>query len=197
MRAWSRILSVAAILTIASVQALAQMPFLGPTPKFQVIMTVPEAKKDLKLTKDQDKQINEIIKAATGMSPNAAMGMGGVTGVMSDLDVKAMAVLTAEQQARAKQIWIQYDGPVVLEDKEIADEVKLTDDQKSRVKIIWSDYQAKFLEKARSGPMGLKGLKDVRKTANEATLAVLTPEQLKQFTDMQGKELKMRGKREI
>lgn len=193
MRANSRFLVPLLALMVASVQfASAQMPMLGPDPKMMVL-TQPEVRKDIKVTKEQSKQIEEIMKEASKADPS--MG-GNPMSMFGELDAKVVAVLTPEQQVRLTQLWIQYDGPVVLEDKAIAEELKLTDEQKSKVKELWDVYQNQFLEKMRSGPMGIKAMKAVRKTTNEATLALLTPEQQKAFTDMQGKELKFRAKRD-
>ncbi len=195
MRATFRSALACFVLTLVAIQAaVAQMPFLGPSTKVSVLMQ-PEVKKDLKITKDQDKQINQLIgdmaKQSQGMPPS--MDMSAMSNAMSsfnEMDTKALAILTPEQQTRITQLWIQYDGAVVLETKELIEALKLNDDQQAKIKQIWSDYQGTFMDKMRGGPGGYKALKGLRKTANENTLAILTPDQLKQFTDMQGKELK-------
>jgi Spy/CpxP family protein refolding chaperone len=195
MRAMFRILATGLVLATASIQiALAQMPS-GPTSKVMLIM-MPEVKKEIKLTRDQDKQVQALLKEMSGGQPNMSMGTGGLSSIFAEMDAKTMAILTPEQQARTNQLWIQYDGPVVLEDKAIADALQLTDEQRTKVKHIWTDYSSQFLEKMRAGQSGYKAIKGVRRIANEATIAILTAEQITALKAMGGKEIKFRNKRE-
>ena len=179
--------------------ASAQFNMAGPDAKTMVVIT-PEAQKELKITKDQNKQIQEVMKTAQAQGQASMSGMSGMpypTQVLSELDAKVLATLTADQVARLNELWVQYEGPCVLRDKTVAEKLQLTDDQKAKSEQIWSDYQRTFFEQAQKGPTGYKGMKKVRADANEATLALLTDEQKTAYEALQGKPIKWRTKMEM
>ncbi|MEA2552877.1 MAG: hypothetical protein QOJ65_1053 [Fimbriimonadaceae bacterium] len=179
----------------ASCLANAQFNLAGPAAKMTVLMN-PDVQKELKLSGDQKKQLQKILKDATS-NPTAAMSGTMMPGdFMSAMDAKFLAVLDEPQTTRLTELWVQYEGPCVLKDKVVAEKVGLKDDQPSKIAEIWGAYEQEFMEGMRS-PSGSKGLKKKRKAANEATLAILTAEQAATYEAMKGKEFKFKTKKEI
>jgi hypothetical protein len=174
--------------------AHAQFGFGGAPGAKSAVVTMPEVQKDLKLSGDQKKQIQAAMKD---------MGNGGMTGDMAsmndNMDAKMLTGLTPDQLARLTEIWMQYEGPRVLQDKTVADNLKLTDDQRATIKDIWSQYGDSMLasmQKVRS-QSGMNAIKKMKKDADAATLALLTDGQVKAFTEMQGKKIKFRMPKDI
>ena len=199
MSAMAKLMSIALVLVGVVQAASAQFNMAGPDGKMMVVIT-PEAQKELKITKDQNKQIQEVMKEAQAQGQTGMSGMSGMaspTQMLSELDAKVLAILSPEQVARLNELWVQYEGPCVLRDKAIAEKLNLTDDQKAKLEQIWSDYQRTFFEQAQKGPGGFKGLKKVRSDANEAALALLTDDQKTAYEALQGKPIKWRAKKEI
>ena len=188
-------LCVALIAATASV-AQAQFSFGSPGPKSEVIM-LPEVQKELKVSKDQQKQIQA---AMTMMPPGTGNPtMADPSSMMANMDAQTLAPLSPDQVARLNELWIQYEGPRVVQDKAVSDKLQLTDDQKSKIGTIWDGYQQMAMDRMQHMHMGstLNGVKKALKEAGDATLALLTPDQAKTFTDMQGKPFKFRTPKQM
>ena len=167
----------------------AQVTIGGPSPKSTVIMQ-PDVQKELKLTKDQKKQIQDAMASMTPASMNAdPTMMPDLSSINAQMDAKVTAGLSADQLARLNELWLQYNGPKVLVDANVATQLKLTDDQKTKIKAIWDQFGQEAMDgmvHARS-QSAVNAIKKKRKDADVATLALLTPDQITAFTTMQGK----------
>lgn len=186
---------VLAFSALSILSAAAQFGFGSVDPKW-VVMMMPEAQKELKLTKDQKKQIQEATKGMQDMAKSGTAGMG----MLSDMDAKMLAPLTPEQLTRLEELWIQYEGPSVLTLPEIAAKAKLTDEQQGKVKELWSAYAKSTMDSMMKNPGSMSGIKESRKKhseTNDATLALLTDEQKAAYTALQGALIKWRAKKEM
>lgn len=152
---------------------------------------LPEVQKELKLTGDQKKQIQSAMMMAPqgGMpDPNSMSSMG------ADMDAKVLAPLTPDQLARLNELWVQYEGGRALRDKSVADKLQLTDDQKTKIASMWDAYQTTAMDQMQHLHPGstMNGVKRLMKEDNDATFALLTPDQQKVLADMQGKPFKFK-----
>jgi len=108
---------------------------------------------------------------------------------MKEAQAKVDKLLVPQQQERLKQISWQVAGANALSDPEVADKLKLSDKQKDDLKAV----QDKAMEEGRAlFGAGLsreeaqaKGA-ELRKSSEEKTLAVLTPEQKTEFDKLKG-----------
>lgn len=177
---------------LASGIAYAQFGFGGPGPKMTVI-SQPDVQKELKITKDQKKQIQEALTTmSSGSMAGNPMSMPDAGSMNAQMDAPFLAVLTPDQLSRLNELWIQYNGPKVLTDPTVAGQVKLTDDQKTKIKAIWDAFGQVAMDgmaHARSNS-AVNAIKQKKKDADAATLALLTPDQVTAFTAMQGKHFK-------
>jgi len=196
MRASRLTLLVTLSLSIAAARtAHAQFGVGGKPGAKSMVVMMPDVQKELKLSGDQKKQI---MIAQRDLMNGGGMSMNMST-MNEEMDAKVLGGLNADQLSRLTELWIQYEGPLVLQDKVVAESVKLTDDQKTQIKAIWDKYQDTVLESMRNmrSNSAMNALKKTKKEADAATLALLTPDQIKAFTDMQGKAFKFQMKKEI
>ncbi|MBD3673092.1 MAG: hypothetical protein HUJ26_06155 [Planctomycetaceae bacterium] len=116
-----------------------------------------------------------------------------------------LEILTDEQRMRLTGISMQYRGVECLLDDKIADLLKLTEEQREELITIaekldmdLSAERRKLLEvkpedrRTQRKASGQRQQK-LRATAEEEMLAVLTPEQLEKFEELQGKKFRVRS----
>jgi Spy/CpxP family protein refolding chaperone len=171
----------------------AQMGAVTITGKFMMYMK-PEVKKELKISKEQDKRINAgVQEAAKSMQERGAAGID-FTNIYKPMDDALLAELDEVQKARLDEIYLQYNGAAVLRFEERAVQFGLTDEQKAAVKPINKKLDDDAMAALRSG--GSDPMKKVRplvKAANDEILEKLTPEQRDAWTKALGKELKIKS----
>jgi Spy/CpxP family protein refolding chaperone len=115
MRAWGRILGIAAVAAVCAGLAGGQPPFQGGFGKgkggdYFTLLQNAQIKGELKLT---DQQIEKLPAAA----------------------LKALAeVLDQKQLARLREISLQFRGNAAYLDPEVKKELKITDDQAGKIK---------------------------------------------------------------
>ncbi len=174
------------LLSVAHIAA-AQFSLGGPSGKTQLII-MPDVQKDLNLTKDQKKQIQTTMQSMSSASAANMQMPTDMSQMNSQMDAPLLAILTADQLTRLQELWIQYNGPKVLQDENVQKSLQLTDDQKTKEKQIWDDYGQAIMSAMQSRSMSaIKDIKKKRKDADAAAIALLTADQAKAFTDMQGK----------
>jgi hypothetical protein len=121
--------------------------------------------KELKLTDDQLKKVDEAIQKALASS------------------------LDPDQMKRLNQISLQLRGVRAFTDARIQDELKMSSEQKGKIKEI-VEASAKELEGLK-GREGFQKAAAVRKETMEKVTGVLTAEQRKQWQEMTGAEFRM------
>jgi len=172
------------LLALSNVPAFAQFSLGGPTGKMMLVV-MPDVQKELKLTSDQKKHIQTTMNS---MSAGNMQMPSDMTQLNAQIDGQVLAGLTPDQLSRLQELWIQYNGPKVLQDATVAKALQLTDDQNANVKQIWQDYGQAVMAAMQSRSMSsMNEIKRKKKEADGAALAVLTPDQAKAFVDMQGK----------
>ena len=198
----SLILSLA-LPILAPRMANAQM--MGAPGAKSMVAMMPDVQKELKVTKDQKKQIQDAISAMSkmgaGMDPTqmAAGGVMDMTSMNNQMDARVLASLSPDQMSRLTELWVQYNGPRVLQNDDVAKQLQLTDDQKSKIKAIWDDYTNVYMDQMRHIHIGstMNGVKKKKKECDAATLALLTDDQNKAFASMQGKPFKFMQKNDF
>jgi len=199
------VLVVAALASLSSAQfdMMGSMRKMKTAPVFLVGM--PEVKKELKLTGDQNKKIGAIQKEfqkktdeATkmpkgGQDLSAMMAMSKTLAEAEDNASKAIVdTLNPGQAKRLTEIQIQVSGPTCLFEPEMQKGLALTDDQISKVDEIKAGEASKMMEVFQASQGGRdpkamqKKMKEVRAERDANLLKILSPEQTKKLTDLQG-----------
>lgn len=176
---------VVAVVCLLSSSVNAQ-GFMGVSGKIEILL-IPTAKKELKITKEQDKAIQLAMKDADKSENLAGLDFKYPT---KNMDAKLDAVLNDEQRLRMKQLWYQRNGYFVLQLSEPAAELKLTDEQASQVATICSDKDSAAMELISGGKVGsniIKKMKAVAKEYEVKIAAILTEEQKTAWTTLIGK----------
>jgi DNA anti-recombination protein RmuC len=174
----------------------------------------PQVQKELKMTDDQTAKIGEIQREMF-----AGFGQGGQGGNNQNLsdeerqkrreefqkrneenNKKLTAVLSADQNARLKQIQLWVGGVAgLVYNADAAKELKITDDQKEALKTI-TDESAKKTGELFQGLRGAsqdeqaqarEKMTAMRKETETECTAVLTDEQKAQFAKMRGEKFEL------
>ncbi|HWB12761.1 MAG TPA: hypothetical protein VG826_26280 [Pirellulales bacterium] len=109
-------------------------------------------------------------------------------------EVKLNQILTPEQRARWKQLWLQFQGNAVLLQPEIAKELGLSGEQQEKMRAIAASLRPQpgqpkpedFSQQERQ--QFFADLNARREKALRDMLAVLTEQQQARFAEMKGKE---------
>jgi Spy/CpxP family protein refolding chaperone len=175
----------------------------------------PQVQKELKLSEDQIAKVKEVADAARP-APGAGGGRRGGADQTdeqraaareerqkrtAETDKKLTDLLTADQNARLKQVQLWVQGTRALTSNEtVAKELSLTDDQKSALKTI-SDESGKKGQELFTG-LGRGASDEQRTKAREQMtalqketeaecLAVLTDDQKAKFATMKGEKFQL------
>jgi hypothetical protein len=170
------VLTLAGLLTAGVLSA--QEPKGPGTPL--ALLAHEKVRKELKLSGEQADQL-KTLKADSG-----------------DVREKLGKILEPGQLKRLGQISLQVRGGEALTDRAVANELKLTKKQRADIAEAKSDADRTlpmFLQVARfrNAEARRKYIRNHYKQAGDKMLAVLTSEQKKQFTKMQGKAFDTAG----
>jgi hypothetical protein len=170
-----------------------------------------DVQKELKMTQAQIDKI-DAKQQELRQAQRDAFGGGNPQDLSAEDRQKAMAkiqeaqkkaltdILDATQLKRYHQLELQQQGPLALTRKEVAEELKLTDEQKTKI----TDIQRQVTEETRAARQGVnfqqlsaeerekltKKTQEIQKAAGEKVVALLTDEQKKKWTEMQGEIVK-------
>ena len=163
-----------------------------------------DVKADLKLTDDQKAKLQEIQDSTRQQMTD--LFSGGGAGGDRDAMRKAMEpimkkatedinkVLTADQQKRLKEIWIQVSGSMVVMNADIKKDLGITDDQKTKLDELNKRQQAanqSIMQKMRDGEIQREDLADIfkknQKVMSDEIGKILTQEQKDKLKAMGGK----------
>jgi len=177
------------------------------------MLRVPEVQKELKMTPDQISKLDAKQQEVQDATRALFQGGGGFGGGDLEERQKRMAevqeiqnkavndILNADQQKRYHQLELQRQGTIAITNrKDVQDELKLTDDQKTKI----GDIQRQAMDDMRSMMQGADPqsmtaderrqmatkMQDAQKANSEKVLGVLTDDQKKQWTTMQGTPFK-------
>jgi len=165
---------------------------LGVQGRFGIAM-MPEAKKELKLTKDQEKKMQEAVKELGASANGGSLPSGfDLMNPMSALDPKIEEILDETQKKRMEEMFLWVNGGFALLDAKVAIALELTDEQKAAAKELDSVRRKAMMEQMRAGMSGYKAMKKDAEECGVKLLALLTPEQAKKFEELKGKQFKFR-----
>ncbi len=161
-----------------------------------------DVKEDLKLTDDQktkldaiNTELNEKRRAVfTDSNGDRDAMVKGMTKLGEDTAKKVNEVLTADQQTRLKEIFIQFQGNRAVTNKDVAKDIALTDDQKKSVDDLvkkQGDAQRSVFEKVQAGEIDRSEVRAIMDKNNKALDdeigKVLTSDQKDKLKTMGGK----------
>lgn len=162
------------------------------------LLTNENVQKELKITDDQKKKIEDIMVAArpSGGTNFRDLSREEAEKAFAEFQLKAQearkkaeAILSPEQVKRLKELTVQSQGANALTTPEVAAELKLTDDQKGKLQGISDDYSAKRRDLFGGGGFNQETrdkLTALTKEQDDKSLAVLTADQKTQFEKMKG-----------
>jgi Spy/CpxP family protein refolding chaperone len=168
----------------------------------------PDVQKELKLSEDQTGKIKEITDALRPQRGGGGQNFRDMTEEQrtaffaemqkknEEATKKITDLLTADQNARVKQLQIWQQGTRALTDNEaVAKELSLTDDQKSALKTINEESGKKMRElftsvgrdatEEQRAKLG-EEMATMRKETEAECMAVLTDDQKAKFTTLKG-----------
>jgi hypothetical protein len=146
-----------------------------------------KVQKELKLSAEQVRTARELVEEVRKGKEKAA-----------DVQARLDKALKPAQRERLRQISYQVRGGAALRESEVAAGLGLTKKQRADIAEIQSDADRQlpmFLQVARFRNAAAKAtyIRNHYKQAAQKMLAVLTDEQKKQYTKMQGKAFDVRG----
>ncbi|MBS1714245.1 MAG: hypothetical protein JST30_07895 [Armatimonadetes bacterium] len=175
----------------------------GPT----MLLMREDVQKEIKLTSEQKSKLDEMRQAMQEkmreMFQNGGGGgdreamMAEMQKMRAESDKQTNAVLTADQQKRLKELWIQREGARSITNADVQKDLNMTDDQKAKVKEIMAaqaEAQQGLMEKMRNQEIDRDEMRTIM-TKNQETLkeklnGVLTDEQKAQLKKMEGAPFK-------
>jgi|GEM_PF-4319864 len=113
---------------------------------------------------------------------------GGTVPILDKLDENIKPVLTDDQWKRLTQLWVQFEGPFVLQSGAVVLELGLNEDTQKKVALIVRDYRAfwnREMPKVRK-TSDLDHIKREGQKTGRKLLGLLTSEQRKKFSEMEG-----------
>lgn len=190
MTSMNRLIAALAVLLPATM--FAQMPF-GIDSRTMMVAK-PEVKKEVKVTKEQEKKVQALIAEFQTNAQAGNMSGFNMMNPLGSIDPKLVDVFDETQQARIEELFLQSNDGFALTDDKVAATMAVTEDQR---KVIKSESQAGFttligmMQKARSKG-DFNKLKAERKRLAEQLKAHLTPEQAAKFEELKGKPFKFK-----
>ena len=180
-----------------------------------MLLAIPEVRKELGTSEDQNKKIDELL---AGLQDQMRESFGNFQDIQNlsqeerqkrfeetrkkgeeigkKADEKLSKLLEPKQTERLKQLRLQREGAGAFGRDEIAKEIGLTKEQQDKIRKIQEESRPQV------GGAGFQNLSDEerrelftkmreqREKAQKDTLAVLTEEQTKKWSEMKGKEFK-------
>jgi hypothetical protein len=152
-----------------------------------------DVRAEIRLTMEQAIRIQEEMEKM-GSVPVGGAAIG-LLPIFDQLDSVIRPVLTDDQWKRLDQIWIQYEGPFVLVNSGVAEQLKIEPDAAVKIHELVAKYRVwwnQHIGRVRK-TSDLQGIqKEARKTGGKL-LQLLTSEQKKQFKEMEGPKFKFQS----
>jgi hypothetical protein len=174
---------------------LAQATGYTSSTRFMMLMQ-PDVRKEIKLSKDQDKAIQEFLKNAQS-NPSSMAGVMNMNMVnpAGALPEPVSSKFEASQLQRLEELFLQFNSGLALMDPAVAKALELTEEQSAKVNEIGYEAGAevqKLMMNMRSQSAANK-LKETRKAYAEKLLEILTAGQKAKFVEMSGKPFKFKN----
>lgn len=181
-----------------------------------MLLTMPEVLKELNVTDDQKKQIEtlsgqvrEKLRASFGqinfqelqtLSPEEREKRFGEMRKKAEeatkgVEEKVAGILDAKQVARLKELQLQREGAAALARAEVIKKLDLTEEQQAKIKKIQEDARPKgnLFDPNQSNEdrqAAFKKMREQMEKAQKDSLAVLSDDQMLEWTNMCGKTFK-------
>src|SRR5262245_33781527 len=164
------------------------------------LLVVDAVQKDLKLTEEQKSKAKEINESVTTgrkkLFAEISKESGDRAAKVAELNKKAAddieKLLDETQRKRLQEIVLQANGAAELSKKEIREALKITKEQDAKLKEVRKENtKARQESLANFDGDRMAKMVELQKAADEKLLAVLTPEQRKQFEAMQGSKIEL------
>ena len=153
-----------------------------------------EVQTEIKMTPDEITKSNDLLAKMTGEVQDAFQNGGGdftaMRPIIEKINVKyddqLTAGLTADQNTRLKQLFIQYNGGGAIANQTVEKDLALTDDQKAKVKAAQEDNFTKMTAQFSGGAPDPDAMKKLQDDLGTALAKILTDDQKTKFQAMQG-----------
>lgn len=187
----------------ASAQRGAWARLFGPIPSV-TLAQLDEVQQELELTDEQKQQVEQLNEELNDARREAFQGAAGdfdkmredIAKIYDEFTTKFNATLEEPQQKRAREVYVQVNGPVVLSQESIANELMLTDDQKEKLEEAARESREEVRDSLQgfrdmSAEERTKKFQELIESRDSSLLAVLTDEQKEQFETMKGEKLEV------
>ena len=182
--------SILFLLAVASCPA--QMMPMGLTAKAMLVQ-IPEIKKELKVTKDQSKEIQKLMTDLQA-DPSLLGGRPNMHYTMKGFDLQIVKVLDEGQNARLFEIFLQENGFLCLTEPEVSEKLGLKPEVLEKavalIDKLMDDEMAVFAEAQKSKKYDLKQIDTLKAQAQKDIAALLNEEETKTWETMKGKPFK-------
>lgn len=159
------------------------------------LMMTPEVKKELKITKDQDKKIKEVMSSLQKPGSEFSMGSFDMSNPMGFLDEKMVPILDETQLKRLTELYLQANTGFVIMEEPYAKALGLTDqlveELLSERKSAADEIMMQMSQVRNNGDK--KKLDEKRKASAQALLGKLNKDQLALYQTMLGKPFKFKN----
>ena len=182
-----------ALLLLAAAICPAQRSMIGATSRLMLTMS-PDVKKELKVTKDQDKKIQEAMKVMQAELQSGSRQID-LSDPMGSMDLDLTPILDPAQRTRLEELYLQANSGYALADPKVAAALALTDEQKEKAATAKSEATTelmKLMGEMRSNS-AVKALKKRQLELGDKMLEILTAEQKTKLETLKGKPFKFKG----
>ncbi len=181
-----------ALLLLVAAACPAQRSMTGATSRLMISM-MPDAKKELKVTKDQDKKIQEAVKTAQ-KEIEAGTRQIDLSDPMGSMDIDFEPIFTEPQRSRLEELFIQANSGYALTDPKVAAALALTDEQREKAATAKSDATLeliKLMGEMRTAS-AMKAMKKRHIELGDKMLEILTADQKTKLETLKGKPFKFK-----
>lgn len=149
----------------------------------------PEVRKELKLSKEQIKVLDEVKKRFTEatQAANKSMDFSAISQAMREGDARIWEALDDGQDERLRGLILQIKGPAAFGEEEFVKEYALTPEQVEKLDAIRTTCRDGYMNAARKDQRKLKGILE---TYEKDSLAVLTADQRAKYDRACGPKVK-------
>ncbi|HVL39351.1 MAG TPA: hypothetical protein VM328_08185 [Fimbriimonadaceae bacterium] len=183
----------AVILMVPLLATASQRSPLGTTSRFLLVMS-PDVKKEIKLTKEQNKKIEEAMKKMEQDAREGRMALD-LSDPMAGISIDLEPILDDAQKTRLDELFVQVNGGVALTDAKVGAKLELREEQKASLKELKAELLQMTMEalpKIRS-TAGVKELEKAQNAIKSKMIDLLDADQKAKFEALKGKPFKFRN----
>lgn len=159
-----------------------------------ILASMPDVQKELKLSKDQNKKIQDAIKQIEEKMRAGEINFD-FANPLSGVDEQLATILDEAQQKRLEELYLQANAGFALADKKVSTWLELSEEQRKTVQSRQQSASRELMGKVMSpggGPPDMKAIQSRKKELAEGMLDVLSEVQRKKFEEGKGKAFKFK-----